>query len=939
MTDKIAESIKSTARDMSKSKEIRGLHNFISDIRNCPTKEIESKRVNKELANIREKIKKKKLDGYLRKKYIAKIMYMFILGYEVDFGLIEAVNLLSSEKFSEKQMGYLAMGLFLHEQHDMIPLIINSMGMDLSSRSELANCLSLTLIANVGSRETAEQLAGQVQNLLIAQATKTVVKKKAAVCLLHLFRKHHDCLVLSDSQPKLISLLEANSYGFLTAFMCLMLGLVEVNRDGFEPAVPRVIDILERVSTKPPPVEYIYYNLPNPWLQVKLLRFLRHFPPPTDAALRTSLQESLKRILTHGANMKGTVTNNYKNGLHAILFEAIELIISNANDDMLLGESASILGKFIVAKESNIRYLGLEAMAHLATLSAEATNMLKEHQEIVLQALRDPDISIRRRALDLTYAMCDKNSSEKVVAELLAYSRDADFDIREELALKIAILAEKFASNYAWYVDVILQLIEISGDFVSDDIWHRVVRIVTNHEDIQEYAAKKVFAAVNKPSVHESAVKVAGYILGEFGHLIADNDGSRPTDIFRALHSKFTMFSPKTKALLLSTYAKFLNLYPEEQELIRQITEVLRTHAAYLDAEIQQRAVEYMYLSQKPQLLNKVWDVMPPFDEKFDKLPSTTVDTRLERRGTVSSMPSAVTNGGGGADKERIGSLYASPTLAAASPPQPAPVPVAAAAPAAPALNLPPPKNLDAFNLLCLTNDGVLYRDEHLQIGLRSVYQQSFGRLMLYYGNASQSPLNNIQVVFPPHPGLVIQAQDPAPQLGPGLQMNQAIMATCQQEFKDPPYMIINFVTATGQPVSIPLLLPVIATKFMETLVLNKDDFFSRWKGISGPPLEHQVIIQLMGKATEGVPYIDKLLSQGFRMSVLPGVDTNPNNLVAASVFHSASKQVVCLIRVENNPEKCMCRLTIRTFHPQITDVLKTLLVAQLGEALQLPAA
>lgn len=51
----------------------------------------------------------------------------------------------------------------------MIPLIINSMGMDLSSRSELANCLALTLIANVGSRETAEQLAGQVQNLLVAQ--------------------------------------------------------------------------------------------------------------------------------------------------------------------------------------------------------------------------------------------------------------------------------------------------------------------------------------------------------------------------------------------------------------------------------------------------------------------------------------------------------------------------------------------------------------------------------------------------------------------------------------------------------------------------------------------------------------------------------------------------------------------------------------------------
>jgi hypothetical protein len=37
-------------------------------------------------ANIRSKIKAKKIDGYQRRKYIAKTMYMFMLGYEVDFG-------------------------------------------------------------------------------------------------------------------------------------------------------------------------------------------------------------------------------------------------------------------------------------------------------------------------------------------------------------------------------------------------------------------------------------------------------------------------------------------------------------------------------------------------------------------------------------------------------------------------------------------------------------------------------------------------------------------------------------------------------------------------------------------------------------------------------------------------------------------------------------
>ena len=40
--------------------------------------------------------------------------------------------------------------------------------------------------------------------------------------------------------------------------------------------------------------------------------------------------------------------------------------------------------------------------------------------------------------------------------------------------------------EYSWYVDVILQLITIAGEFVADDIWFRVVQIITNNEVLQE---------------------------------------------------------------------------------------------------------------------------------------------------------------------------------------------------------------------------------------------------------------------------------------------------------------------------------------------------------------------------------------------------------------------------------------------------------------------
>ena len=45
-----------------------------------------------------------RLDGYQRKKYVCKLVFIFLLGNDIDFGHQEAVNLLSSARFSEKQI-------------------------------------------------------------------------------------------------------------------------------------------------------------------------------------------------------------------------------------------------------------------------------------------------------------------------------------------------------------------------------------------------------------------------------------------------------------------------------------------------------------------------------------------------------------------------------------------------------------------------------------------------------------------------------------------------------------------------------------------------------------------------------------------------------------------------------------------------------------------
>ncbi|KAI8611146.1 adaptin N terminal region-domain-containing protein [Chytriomyces sp. MP71] len=560
-----------------------------------------------------------KLIGYQKKKYVAKLLYMYILGWEVDFGFMEMVDLLSSDKYTEKQIGYLAVTLMLGDNADLSRLIVNCLARDLQGNSEIFTCLALHAIANVGSRDMAMSLSADVQQLLVSGNHTSFVRKKAALCLLRLYRKFPDIFMAIDWAPKILLMMDDRDLGTALGVATLVLALAQQYPEAYYGACAKAINRLHRVLIeKDFTSEYLYYKIPVPWLQVKLLRLLQYFPSPGEPQLFKKLNEVLVYIVRNSAEVPKNVQHN--NAQNAILFEAINLCIHLDPLSDLVDQTLVLLGNFIVAKETNSRYLALETMCHLAATGARnCIDALRVHQDTIIASLKDKDISVRRRALDLLYSMCDQSNVRVIVAELLQYLPIADFAIREEMVLKIAILAEKFAMEYSWYVDVVLQLITVAGEFVSDDIWFRVVQIITNNEVLQEYAVATILGALRSPNCHETTVKVGGCILGEFGHLIANMNGCSPIDQFTALHAKFPTCSPQTRALLLTTYVKFINLFPEIKE---EILAVFRLHRTVLDVELQQRASEYLALATREtdELMQTVCEEMPAYPERESAL-------------------------------------------------------------------------------------------------------------------------------------------------------------------------------------------------------------------------------------------------------------------------------------------------------------------------------
>jgi AP-2 complex subunit alpha len=173
---------------------MRGLSLFIGDIRNCQNKEQEGKVVVKEMAKIRQKFQNRGLSGYDKKKYVWKIIYTYLLGYESDFGYEEALNLINAMKFTEKCTGYIATGIMLNERNDpkIFEPVYNSIKMDLTSGNEICECLALATLANIGSLELSKQLGEVVMKKAFGEISSTLqVRKRAIICLLSFFRRHH----------------------------------------------------------------------------------------------------------------------------------------------------------------------------------------------------------------------------------------------------------------------------------------------------------------------------------------------------------------------------------------------------------------------------------------------------------------------------------------------------------------------------------------------------------------------------------------------------------------------------------------------------------------------------------------------------------------------------------------------------------------------------
>lgn len=160
---------------------------------------------------------------------------------------------------------------------------------------------------------------------------------------------------------------------------------------------------------------------------LRLLRLLGRNDP--DAS------EAMNDILAQVA----TNTETSKNVGNAILYESVLSIMDIRSESGLRVLGVNILGRFLLNTDKNIRYVALNTL--LRTVHADYT-AVQRHRNTIVDCLKDPDVSIRRRALELCFALINTHNIRAMTKELLVFLEKADPEFKALCSSNLFIAAE-----------------------------------------------------------------------------------------------------------------------------------------------------------------------------------------------------------------------------------------------------------------------------------------------------------------------------------------------------------------------------------------------------------------------------------------------------------------------------------------------------------------
>lgn len=438
------------------------------------------------------------------------------------------MKLIASPRFPEKRIGYLGMLLLLSEETDVLMLSTNSIKNDLNADNRFVTGLALCTIGNLATQDMSRDLVPEVDKHL--KSRSPYLRKKACLAMSRCLTKCPD--MAEDFVDRVVTLLKDHSHGVLITVVQLMTQVLLLEtkmneeegttespvRDAFLKLVPSLVKLLKNLLGTGFAPEHDVGGISDPFLQVQILTIFRLLGTNDDKA-----SEEMNDVLAQVA----TNTESSKNAGNAILYECVQTIMAIRSDDALRVLAVNILGRFLLNRDNNIRYVALNTLARCIGVTDgddpnSASSALQRHRSTIVDCLKDPDISIRQRALELIYHLVNSENVESLTAELLNYLVLCPREHRGDICTRVLKVVEKYSPDDRWRVDTLITMLTIAGRECDRNVQSAAIIYISRAEsDIQAYATHKLVKAVRDDDGSQLGLLVVGiWCVGEYGDLL-----------------------------------------------------------------------------------------------------------------------------------------------------------------------------------------------------------------------------------------------------------------------------------------------------------------------------------------------------------------------------------------------------------------------------------
>lgn len=482
--------------------------------------------------------------------------------------------------------------------------------------------LALCTLGNIASVEMSRDLFPEIETLV--STANPYIRRKAALCAMRICRKVPDLQEHFLEKAKV--LLQDRNHGVLLCGLTLITSMCEADdaeggEEGivemFRPVVPHLVRTLKSLTSSGYTPEHDVSGITDPFVQVRILRLFRVLGRG-DPATSEQINDILAQVATN--------TESTKNVGNAILYEAVLTILDIEADSGLRVLGVNILGKFLANKDNNIRYVALNTLIKVVAIEP---NAVQRHRNTILECLRDPDISIRRRALDLSFTLIREDNVRVLIRELLAFLEVADTEFKSVMTTQIGIAADRYAPNKRWQVDTMLRVIKLAGNYVKEQILSSFVRLIATSPDQQTYSVQNLYAALKADITQEALTLIGVWVIGEYGdallrggsyeeeELVKEVKESDIVDLYSTILN--STYANQVVTEFIITSAMKLTTRMSDQSQIERIRRLMQSRTADLSVEIQQRAVEFGNMFGYDAIRRGVLEKMPPPEIKEEQ--------------------------------------------------------------------------------------------------------------------------------------------------------------------------------------------------------------------------------------------------------------------------------------------------------------------------------